>query len=184
MRAVAGTIATLPAGVLVWGNQVGGIAEGNARLARELLGARADQQHVRAGQHSPRHHDRILDTLHARDGADVEVLAIHHAAIELDAPIAGQHTTSTCVETGIIFERGDRRLHGVERRATRGQNTPASHGRRAAAFPRCLVAVRRNESRAAMHNDRSSHCSITSSLEWRPSCHHHWSPLVSGVFGL
>src|SRR5690242_5271758 len=163
VRAIAGTIATLPTRVLVWRNQITRIAEGKASLTGELFGSSADQQDMRTGKHGARNLYRILDMFDARDGANIEGCAIHDTAVQLNAPITGQHSAGARVESRIIFERGDRRLDGIERRAAIGQNTPASFRRGPATLARRLVAIRRNESRAAMNNDCSSHRAITSS---------------------
>src|SRR5690348_1382872 len=99
MRAIARTIATLPARVLVWSNQVARIAECKARLTGELFGSGANKQDVRTGKHGARDLYRILDMLDARDGSDVERCAIHDAAVQLNAPITGQHAPGTRVES-------------------------------------------------------------------------------------
>src|SRR6185437_14720160 len=163
MRAIAGTIALLPARVLVRCNQIARIAERKASLTGELFRSGADQQDMRTGKHSTRNLYRILDMLDSRDSADVECCAIHNTTIQLNAPITGQHRPRARVESRIIFERGDRRLDGIERRAAISQNSPASFRRGATTLTRRLVAIWRNESRAAVNNDCSSHRTITSS---------------------
>src|SRR5690349_9100334 len=118
---------------------------------------------MRTGKHGARDLYRILDMLDARDGPDVERCAIHDAAVQLNAPIIGQDTSGTRVESRIIFEGCDRSLDGIERRTAIGQNAPASFRSCTATFACCLVAIRRNESRTAVNNDCSSHRAITSS---------------------
>jgi hypothetical protein len=76
-------------------------------LPREAVRAVPHEEHVLALQHLAREADRVLDPVHARDRADVEVAAVHQRRVHLDAPLAVEHAPEAGVERGVVLEVRD-----------------------------------------------------------------------------
>ncbi len=93
-------------------------------LPREAVRAVPHEEHVLALQHLAREADRVLDPVHARDRADVEVAAVHQRRVHLDAPLAVEHAPEAGVERGVVLEVRDGGLHGVEGAAVVAEDRP------------------------------------------------------------
>ncbi len=52
-----------------------------------------------------------------RHAADRQVAAVHDRRVALDLPLVVEHRTVAGVEGGIVLQRADRRLDGVDRAA-------------------------------------------------------------------
>src|SRR5437899_5498193 len=111
-------------------DQIFVIAQRNAVLGGELLGAFADKIHVRTlaenlagGAH------RIAQPLDTADASGAERGSVHDERIELDFAVAIEEAAASGVEGLVVFHDDDGFLDGIERRAAAFEHAP-SRGQR------------------------------------------------------
>ena len=122
-----------------------------ALLARELVGALAAEEDVRALLHHPAGEaDRVARRCDTGDRAGVAVAAVHDRGVHLDAPVIGEDRTAPRVEMRIVLEHPDRRLDRVQRGAAARQDRRACVERAVQRRADRLVLGRRH-SRALDH---------------------------------
>jgi len=99
-------------------DELGVVDEGHAVLAREALGAGADEVDVRGVvEDEACGVDGIAEALDTGDAAGAEVFAVYQESIELDATVAGEEGAAAGVEGVVVFHAGDGGLDGIERAA-------------------------------------------------------------------
>jgi hypothetical protein len=106
--------ADLPSGALRIGDEIFWIAERDAAVASEALGAFGDEHHVRAMfEDCAGGADGIANTLESRHGSGTKSRTIHDDGVALDAAVKVEMGAKTGVEDGLVFEHDDRGFHGV-----------------------------------------------------------------------
>src|SRR5271157_2190740 len=111
-------------------DQVVVVAEFNAVLVREALGALADKIDVRTlGENFLSGTDGIADVLDASDAAGTQSRAVHHAGVKLDAAVHVEERSAAGVEGLVIFHGNDSGFHPIETASAALQDREASCGR-------------------------------------------------------
>jgi hypothetical protein len=92
-------------------------------LLRELIGALAREEHVRALlHHRARNADRVLRCSNSGDRARRARPPVHDRRVELMCLVPGEDRAPSGIEIGIVLEHQHRRLDGVERIAAGRQD--------------------------------------------------------------
>ncbi len=98
--------------------------------------------------------DRVANPLDSRDGAGLERAAVHQDGIHLHVSVEIQVRTDPGIEDRIVFEHGDHRFDGVNRRAPFGKKFPAGRQCPPNAGAASLKTFGRNIPRAAVDDER------------------------------
>ena len=103
----------------------------DALFQGELLGALADQQHVRAlVHHQARQIDRVLDVAYGGHRPRTRPVAVHDGGIELRIPVRVEHRAAAGIELRVILHGAHRGRHGIQARAAALEDRVAGIERR------------------------------------------------------
>ena len=107
-------------------DQVFVLAQRDAVLGGEALGAFADEVYVRAfAQNLARGADGIAQPFDAADAAGAERGAVHDEGVELHSAVAVEKAAAPGVEGLVVFHDDDGFFDRIERRATTLEHAPA-----------------------------------------------------------
>src|SRR5581483_776722 len=110
---------------LAWNDQVFVLAERDAVLAREALGALADEVNMRAvAENLARQADRIRDVLDTTHAASPQRGSFHDQSVQLHLAVAIEEAAPPGVKCLVIFHDDDRLLDRVQSGATALENAP------------------------------------------------------------
>lgn len=108
------------------GTEIAGLDQGDALLARKLLGTVADQHHVLGAVHdAARQQNRVLDRVHAGNRAGLAAGAIHDRRIQLVLAVVSEHRTAPGVELRRVLQHGNGGGHRIHRAAAARQHRMA-----------------------------------------------------------
>ncbi len=148
------TLTLHPGFLLGFADHFLGLAELDAVLFCEALGAFGDEHHVRAVfQDFARELNGILDALEGGRSAGTKRCAIHDNGVAFDVAVQIEVRTVTGVEDGVVFEDHDGGFDGVEGGAAAGEDGPAGSESAMAAGLASVHGFVRNVPRAAVNNE-------------------------------
>src|SRR5690348_508382 len=139
-------------------DQLLGITEMDAVVAREAFRAVRDKHHVRAVlQDGARQAHGVADALDTSYGTRAKRRAIHDDGVALDAAIEIEVRAKARVEDRIIFKDDDGGFDCVQRGAAARKNRPAGFQRAMAAGLAGVDRLIRNVPSTTVHNERRFH---------------------------
>ena len=150
--------ATEPRRVFGGGDEFAGIAEGNAVLGGEALGAFGDEHHVRRFfEDGARGANGIFDAVETGDGAGAKGGGVHNDGVAFDLAVEIEMGAETGVENGVVFENDDGGFDGVEGVTATGENIPSGVKSAQAAGFAGVNGIVGNVPGTTVNNERRSH---------------------------